>query len=76
MVQSTCPYFRLLRTVSPVAAIMIKARLQPTRYQISATGLRLVEGRMKEKCNRLTDFSIFRTFLNKIAKLTERYANV
>jgi len=30
--------------------------LDPAGYQIFATGLRLVEGRMKQKCNRHTDF--------------------
>ena len=47
-------------------------RLQSTRFQISATGLKLVEGRMRGKCNRPTDFSIFRT-LNKIASKIDRF---
>jgi len=44
-----CPYFRLVCTVSPVAAIMIKARNTIRAYLIpSTTGLRLVEGKMRE----------------------------
>jgi len=45
------PNFRLVCNVSPVTAIMNKARdtirLQPTRYQISATGLKLKQSKIK-----------------------------
>jgi len=65
-------------TVSPVVAIMIKARKTITAYSIpdfrkwSQAGRGEDEGDMIPtsvgKCNKLTDFfTIFRSFLNKIA---------
>jgi len=60
-------------TVLPVAMIMIKAcntiiaNSIPDFHNWPQAG----KGRMRGKCNRLTDFSICRTFMNKIASKIE-----